>query len=311
MIIESALRSLKREFLGIFQIDLTIKETEELKENIKKRALLEIKKIMATGDYELLKLKLNEMFLEVKNSNVYEALNIEKLDLFWVSAEKELFKDLIANYKTIKGKTLTKKELKLMQLRIILEELKEKNKNTQASYLFYTEEMGEIVETGASVYWVSKRKTIQATKIFSFEKPIYNESVFYNFYKEKTKALEEKLCDIETLFRGLRKEKDFEKLLKESNVLLKSYRGTLSREEIYGFEKIEKKRTMSYTTNKALSFFTNVTGSHWDGSINKTNIEELKRLTKEEFENFLTVIFWEVNMEKEHFKSFIFKKRRF
>ena len=111
MTIDAGERALKREFLSIFQVDLSLKETKELQEKIMLRIKEHVASLMENKIYEDLLVFFNKAFGRPVTGRSYEVwLDLNKVELRWIENNKKLFEDLWNEKNTIKNKELSKKD---------------------------------------------------------------------------------------------------------------------------------------------------------------------------------------------------------
>ena len=311
MTIDAGEKALKREFLSIFQVDLSLKETKELQEKIMLRIKEHVTNLMENKIYEDLLVFFNRAFERPVTGRSYEVcLDLNKVELSWIKNNKKLFEDLLNEKNTIKNKVLSKKDLKAMQSRIFYELIKKKT--MMKSYIFESKNLAELITTKESIYWSRPKKTLQAAKVFSFEKTEYNEHLFFQIYKNETKRLEFAIKQMTALFEELRATDNTFELLKNKSFLEHEtrYRSKEKNEEFYIIDEYLLK--IMENPNKALKKITKIGNlNEYSNHFTKENVGVLKALTEEGFEAFLELYFFNLNSEKEMYKIEIIKRRRF
>lgn len=311
MTIDAGERALKREFLSIFQVDLSLKETKELQEKIMLRIKEHVASLMENKIYEDLLVFFNKAFGRPVTGRSYEVwLDLNKVELRWIENNKKLFEDLLNEKNTIKNKALSKKDLKAMQLRIFYELIKKKK--IMKSYIFESKDLGELITKIESVYWSRPKKTLQAAKVFSFEKTEYNEHLFFQIYKNETKRMELAIKQMTDLFEELRTTDNTLELLKSKSFLEHEtrYRSGENNEEFYLTDEYLFK--IMEKPSEALKKITKIGNlNKYSNTFTKENVAILKALTEEGFEMFLELHFLNLNLEKEMYKTELIKRRRF
>ena len=311
MTIDAGERALKREFLSIFQVDLSLKETKKLQEKIMLRIKEHVEGLMENKIYEDLLVFFNKAFDRPVTGRSYEAcLALNKVELSWIEKNKELFEDLLDEKNTIKNKALNKKDLKAMQSRIFYELIKKKT--ILKSYVFESKDLAELITTKESTYWASPKKTLQAAKVFSFEKTEYNECLFFQIYKNETERVELAIKQMTTLFEELRATDNTFELLKSKSFLEHKtrYRSRENNEEFYLTDEYLLK--IMENPNKTLKKITKIGSlNEYSNAFTKENVAILKALTEEGFKIFLELYFLNLNLEKEMYKTELIKRRRF
>jgi hypothetical protein len=310
MTIDAGERALKREFLSIFQVDLSLKETKELQEKIMLRIKEHVEGLMESKIYEDLLVFFDKAFDRPVTGRSYQfCLHLDKVELRWIENNKKLFEDLLDEKNTIKDKVLSKKDLKAMQSRIFYELIKKKT--IIKSYVFESKNLAELITTKESAYWSRPKKTLQAAKVFSFEKTEYNEPLFFQIYKNETKRMELAIKQMTTLFQELRATDNTFELLKSKSFLEHEtrYRRRENNEEFYLTDEYLLK--IMENPNKTLKKITKIGNlNEYSNTFTKENVEILKALTEEGFEMFLELHFLNLNLEKEMYKTELIKRRR-
>lgn len=311
MTIDAGEKALKREFLNIFQVDLSLKETKELQEKIMLRIKEHVTNLMENKIYEDILVFFNKAFEKPVTGRSYDfCLALNKVELSWIKNNKKLFEDLLNEKNTIKNKVLSKKDLKAMQSRIFYELIK--NKTLMKSYIFESKDLAELITTKESVYWSRPKKTLQAAKVFSFEKTEYNENLFFQIYKNETKRMEFAIKQMTTLFEELRATNNTFESLKSKGFLEQEtrYRSKEHNEEFYITDDYLFK--IMENPSKALKKITKIGNlNEYSNPFTKENVGVLKALTEEGFDMFLELYFLNLNLEKEMYKTELIKRRRF
>lgn len=310
MTIDAGERALKREFLSIFQVDLSLEETKELQEKIMLRIKEHVASLMENKIYEDLLIFFDKAFDRPVTGRSYQfCLHLDKVELSWIENNKKLFEDLLDEKNTIKDKVLSKKDLKAMQSRIFYELIKKKK--IIKSYVFESKNLAELITTKESAHWSLPKKTLQAAKVFSFEKTEYNESLFFQIYKNETKRMELAIKQMTTLFQELRATDNTFELLKSKSFLEHEtrYRSRENNEEFYIMDVYLLK--IMENPNKTLKKITKIGNlNEYSNTFTKENVAVLKALTEEGFEMFLELYFLNLNLEKEMYKTELIKRRR-
>ena len=311
MTIDAGEKALKREFLSIFQVDLSLKETKELQEKIMLRIKEHVTNLMENKIYEDILVFFNKAFERPVTGRSYEfCLALNKVELSWIKNNKKLFEDLLNEKNTIKNKVLNKKDLKAMQSRIFYELIK--NKTLMKSYIFESKDLAELITTKESIYWSHPKKTLQAAKVFSFEKTEYNEHLFFQIYKNETKRMEFAIKQMTALFEELRTTDNTIESLKSKKFLENEtrYRSKEHNEEFYITDEYLFK--IMEHPSKALKKITKIGNlNEYSNHFTKENVGVLKALTEEGFDMFLELYFFNLNLEKEMYKTELIKRRRF
>ena len=311
MTIDAGEKALKREFLSIFQVDLSLKETKELQEKIMLRIKEHVTNLMESKIYEDILVFFNEAFERPVTGRSYEfCLTLNKVELSWIKNNKKLFEDLLNEKNTIKNKVLNKKDLKAMQSRIFYELIK--NKTLMKSYIFESKDLAKLITTKESVYWSHPKKTLQAAKVFSFEKTEYNEHLFFQIYKNETKRMEFAIKQMTALFKELRATDNTFESLKSKEFLEQEtrYRSKEHNEEFYITDDYLFK--IMENPSKALKKITKIGNlNEYNNHFTKENVGVLKTLTEEGFDMFLELYFLNLNLEKEMYKMELIRRRRF
>lgn len=311
MTIDAGEKALKREFLSIFQVDLSLKETKELQEKIMLRIKEYVTNLMENKIYEDILVFFNKAFERPVTGRSYEfCLALNKVELDWIKNNKKLFEDLLNEKNIIKNKVLSKKDLKAMQSRIFYELIKKKT--IMKSYIFESKNLAELITTKESVYWHHPKKTLQAAKVFSFEKTEYNEPLFFQIYKNETKRMEFAIKQMTALFEELRATDNTFESLKSKEFLEQEtrYRSEEHNEEFYITDNYLFK--IMENPSKALKKITKIGNlNEYSNHFTKENVGVLKTLTEEGFDMFLELYFFNLNLEKEMYKTELIKRRRF